>query len=81
MVNNDDAIKLTKKEYYREYYRNNQSQNRNEIRENCRRYYHNKVIDDDYRLELNKRTLTNKHNRAIKNGLEIKARGRPRKND
>ena len=31
MNSNDDAIKLTKKEYYRAY----QNKNKNEIRENC----------------------------------------------
>ena len=76
MESNDDVIKLTKKEYYRAY----QNKNRNEIRENCRRYYKNKVIDEDYRLELNKKTLENRHNRIIRNGLKIKEKGRPRKN-
>ena len=76
MESNDDAIKLTKKEYYRAY----QNKNRNEIRENCRRYYKNKVVNEDYRLELNRKTLENRHNRLIRNGLEIKAKGRPRKN-
>ena len=76
MNSNNDTIKLTKKEYYKIY----QKQNRDKIRENCRRYYNNKVIDDDYRLELNKRTLTNKHNRLLKHGIIIRpTRGRPRK--
>ena len=77
MNSNDDAIKLTKKEYYRAY----QNKNRNKIREYCRRYYKNKVIDEGYRLELNRKTLENRHNRLIRNGLEIKPRGRPRKNE
>ena len=75
--NNDNTIKLSTKEYYRIY----QNKNRDKIRENCRRYYNNKVIDDDYRLELNRKTLEYRHNRLIKNGIAIKARGRPRKND
>ena len=70
-----ESIKLTKKEYYRAY----QNKNRNEIRENCRRYYKNKVVNEDYRLELNRKTLENRHNRLIRNGLEIKPRGRPQK--
>ena len=74
---NNDTIKLSTKEYYRNY----QNQNRDKIRENCRRYYNNKVIDDDYRLELNRKTLVLRHNRLIKNGIAIKAKGRPRKND
>ena len=69
-----ESIKLTKKEYYRAY----QNKNRNEIRENCRRYYKNKVVNEDYRLELNRKTLENRHNRLIRNGLEIKPRGRPK---
>ena len=77
MNSNDDAIKLTKKEYYRAY----QNKNRYEIRENCRRYYKNKVVNEDYRLELNRKTLEIRHNRLIRNGLEIKPRGRPRKNE
>ena len=77
MNSNDDVIKLTKKEYYRAY----QNKNRNEIRENCRRYYKNKVVNEDYRLELNRKTLENRHNRLIRNGLEIKPRGRPRKTE
>ena len=72
-----ESIKLTKKEYYRAYL----NKNRNEIRENCRRYYKNKVVNEDYRLELNRKTLENRHNRLIRNGLEIKPRGRPRKNE
>ena len=75
MNSNNDTIKLSTKEYYRNY----QNQNRDKIRENCRRYYHNKAIDDDYRLELNRKTLVLRHNRVIKNGLEIRPRGRPRK--
>ena len=77
--NNDNTIKLSTKEYYREYYRIYQNQNRDKIRENCRRYYHNKVVDDNYRLALNKKTLELRHNRVIRNGIAIKARGRPRK--
>ena len=72
-----ESIKLTKKEYYRAY----QNKNRNEIRKICRRYYENKVVNEDYRLELNRKTLENRHNRLIRNGLEIKPRGRPRKNE
>ena len=74
--NDDDTIKLSKKEYYRNY----QIQNRNKIREINRSYYQNKIIDANFRLELNKKTLENRHNRLIRNGLEIKAKGRPRKN-
>ena len=74
---NCDTIKLSTKEYYRNY----QNKNRDKIRENCRRYYNNKVIDDDYRLELNRKTLEYRHNRLIKNGIAIKAKGRPKKND
>lgn len=74
---NCDTIKLSTKEYYKIY----QNQNRDKIRENCRRYYNNKVIDDDYRLELNRKTLEYRHNRLIKNGITIKPKGRPRKND
>ena len=74
--NDDDAIKLSKKEYYRNY----QIQNRTKIREINRSYYQKKISDDTYRLELNKKTLENRHNRLIRNGLEIKAKGRPRKN-
>jgi len=77
MIDIMESIKLTKKEYYRAY----QNKNRNEIRENCRRYYKNKVVNEDYRLELNRKTLENRHNRLIRNGLEIKPRGRPRKNE
>ena len=66
--NNDNTIKLSTKEYYRIY----QNKNRDKIRENCRRYYNNKVINDDYRLELNRKTLEYRHNRLIKNGI-IKA--------
>ena len=76
MNSNDNAIKLTKKEYYRNY----QIQNRNKIREINRSYYQTKIIDANFRLELNKKTLENRHNRLIRNGLEIKAKGRPRKN-
>ena len=72
-----ERIKLKKEKYYRNY----QNQNRDKIRENCRRYYNNKVIDDDYRLELNRKTLEYRHNRLIKNGITIKPKGRPRKND
>ena len=74
--NDDDAIKLSKKDYYRNY----QIQNRTKIREINRSYYQKKISDDTYRLELNKKTLENRHNRLISNGLEIKAKGRPRKN-
>ena len=77
MDNNNNTIKLSKKEYYKNY----QNQHRDKIRENCRRYYQNKVVDDVYRLELNRKTLENRHNRLIRNGLEIKPRGRPRKNE
>ena len=72
---NCDTIKLSTKEYYREY----QNNNRDKIRENNRRCYLNKITNDDYRLELNRKTLIHRHNRLIKNGLEIKVRGRPRK--
>ena len=41
MNSNDNAIKLTKKEYYRNY----QIQNRNKIREINRSYYQNKISD------------------------------------
>ena len=75
--NDDDTIKLSKKVYYRNY----QIQNRNKIREINRSYYQNKIIDANFRLELNKKTLENRHNRLIRNGLEIKAKGRPRKNE
>ena len=75
MDQNCDTIKLSTKEYYRIY----QNQNRDKIREICRRYYQNKVINDEYRLELNRKTLECRHNRVIKNGIAIKARGRPRK--
>ena len=73
--NDDDTIKLSQKEYYRNY----QIQNRNKIREINRSYYQNKIIDANFRLELNKKTLENRHNRLIRNGLEIKPRGRPLK--
>ena len=73
--NDDDTIKLSKKEYYRNY----QIQNRNKIREINRSYYQNKIIDANFRLELNRKTLENRHNRLIRNGLEIRPRGRPRK--
>ena len=75
--NDDDTIKLSKKEYYRNY----QIQNRNKIREINRSYYQNKISDANFRLELNKKTLENRHNRLIINGLDIKPRGRPRKNE
>jgi len=75
--NDDDTIKLSKKEYYRNY----QIQNRNKIREINRSYYQNKIIDANFRLELNKKTLENRHNRLIRNGFEIKPRGRPRINE
>ena len=71
----DDTIKLSKKEYYRNY----QIQNRNKIREINRSYYQKKISDDTYRLELNKKTLENRHNRLIRNGLDIRPRGRPQK--
>ena len=71
----DDTIKLSKKEYYRNY----QIQNRNKIREINRSYYQNKIIDANFRLELNKKTLEKRHNRLIRNGLEIKPRGKTRK--
>ena len=76
MDSNDHVTKLSKKEYHKKY----QIQNRNKIREINRSYYKNKVVDEDYRLELNRKTLENRHNRLIRNGLEIKAKGRPRKN-
>ena len=69
MESNDDAFKLTKKEYYRAY----QNKNRNKIRENCRRYYKNKVIDEDYSLELNRKTLGDRHNRLIRDKSKGKA--------
>ena len=72
--NDDDTIKLSKKEYYRNY----QIQNRNKIREINRRFYQNKISNANFRLELNKKTLENRHNRLIRNGLEIRPRGRPR---
>ena len=72
---NDDTLKLSKKEYYRNY----QNQNREKIREINRSYYQKKISDDVYRLELNKRTLENRHNRLLKQGITIKTRGRPRK--
>ena len=77
MNSNDDTVKLSKKEYYRNY----QIQNRTKIREINRSYYQNKIIVANFRLELNKKTLQNRHNRLIRNGLEIKPRGRPRKNE
>jgi len=77
MDSNDDVTKLSKKEYYKNY----QNQHRDKIREINRRYYNNKVVNEDYRLELNRKTLENRHNRLIRNGLEIKPRGRPRKNE
>ena len=76
MNSNDDTVKLSRKEYYRNY----QIQNRTKIREINRSYYQKKISDDTYGLELNKKTLENRHNRLIRNGLEIKAKGRPRKN-
>ena len=76
MDSNDDIIKLSKKDYFRAY----QNKNRTKIREINRSYY-KKNSDDIYRLELNKKTLENRHNRLIRNGLEIKPRGRPRKNE
>ena len=76
MNSNDDTVKLSKKEYYRNY----QIQKRTKIREINRSYYQKQISDDTYRLELNKKTLENRHNRLIRNGLEIKAKGRPRKN-
>ena len=76
MNSNDDIIKLSKKEYYRNY----QIKNRDKIREINRHYYQNKISDDVYRLELNKRTLENRHNRLLKQGIAIRpSRGRPRK--
>ena len=75
MNSNDDIIKLIKKEYYRNY----QIKNRDKIREINRHYYQNKISDDVYRLELNKRTLENRHKRLLKQGITIKTKGRPRK--
>ena len=65
MNSNDDTVKLSKEEYYRNY----QIQNRTKIREINRSYYQKKISDDTYRLELNKKTLENRHNRLIRNGL------------
>jgi hypothetical protein len=77
MDNNNNTIKLSKKEYYKNY----QNQHRDKIREINRRFYQNKISDANFKLELNKKTLQNRHNRLIRNGLEIKPRGRPRKNE
>ena len=77
MDSNDDVTKLSKKEYYKKY----QNENRDKIREINRRFYQNKISDANFRLELNRKTLENRHNRLIRNGLEIKPRGRPRKNE
>jgi len=74
MDSNDDVTKLSKKEYYKNY----QNQHRDKIREINRRFYQNKISDANFRLELNKKTLQNRHNRLIRNGLEIKPRGRPK---
>jgi hypothetical protein len=74
MDSNDDVTKLSKKEYYKKY----QNEHRYKIREINRRFYQNKISDANFKLELNKKTLQNRHNRLIRNGLEIKPRGRPR---
>jgi hypothetical protein len=66
---------MSKKEYYKNY----QIKNRDKIRENNRRFYQNKVFDDYYRLELNKRTLELRYERLIRNGIAIRPPGRPRK--